>query len=377
MGDPDPLPAPVRPAPPPRLAAVATALPPHVCAQADIRRFAQALLESSLGPDERRLFTVFESTGIERRHFAMPLEWFTSPRGFGESNACFVARALELAEEVVAKVLARAHVPPTAIDHVVFVCSTGLATPSLEARLVPRAGLRSDVQRTPLWGLGCAGGVVGLARARDFALAHPGARVLVVALELCSLTFQHGDVTRRNIVAASLFADGAAAALVTGAEVAIEPNGQRPLELLAARSTLLDDSLDVMGWEVDEHGLHVVFSRDIPTIVRDWVRPVVTGFLADHGLSVAQLNHLVAHPGGPKVIAAYAEALGLPAAAFRHASEVLRTCGNMSSPTCLFVLERALAAGEIAAGDTALIAALGPGFASELVLARGAATPVA
>ena len=135
---------------------------------------------------------------------------------------------------------------------------------------------------------------------------------------------------------------------------------------------LWPDTLDVMGWDVDERGLHVIFSRDIPTIVRDWVRPNLDGFLAENGMTLARLTHVVAHPGGPKVLAAYGEALGLPPEAFRHAREVLRACGNMSSPTCLFVLERALAAGDIRAGDTAVLAALGPGFSSELVLMRGA-----
>jgi len=145
------------------------------------------------------------------------------------------------------------------------------------------------------------------------------------------------------------------------------------VEILGARSTLWRDTLDVMGWEVDADGLHVVFSRDIPTIVRDWVRPNLEQFLAASGLTLERLEHVVAHPGGPKVLAAYAEALGLPPAAFRHAHDVLRTCGNMSSPTCLFVLERALAAGDIGPGEHAVLAALGPGFASELVLLRGRA----
>lgn len=335
------------------------------------------LLEHELGEDERRLFGVFESTGIARRHFAQPLPWFAERHTFGESNQVYVERGLELAAQAVERTLARANAAPSSIDHVVFVSSTGIATPSLDARLVARVGFRHDVRRTPIWGLGCAGGVAGLARAREFAVADPDAHVLLVALELCSLTFQRGDRTRRNIVAASLFADGAAAALVCGHRTpAGRTAGAAPaLELVASRSTMLPDSLDVMGWDVDEHGLHVVFSRDIPSIVQGWAGPVVREFLAGHALTTGTLDHVVAHPGGPKVLAAYAAALGMPLARFAHAAEVLRTCGNMSSPTCLFVLERALASGDVAAGDHVLIAALGPGFASELVLARGAGGP--
>jgi alkylresorcinol/alkylpyrone synthase len=355
---------------PPHLTALATALPPHVVRQDEVRAAAASVFGDLLARDDGRLLAVFDSTGIEERHFCVPLDWFATPRGFAEANACYLEKGLELAETAARRLLDQAGLRPEDIDHVVFVSSTGVATPSLDARLANRLPLRGDVSRTPIWGLGCAGGVAGLARARDLALAHPDSRVLLLSLELCSLTFQRRDRDLRNFVAASLFSDGAAAALVCGAEA---DGAGRSLELLAARSTLWPSTLDVMGWDVDGDGLHVVFSRDIPTIVRERARPCLEAFLADHGLSLGRLDHLVAHPGGPKVLAAYAEALGLPLETFRHAREVLRVCGNMSSPTCLFVLERALRAGEIGPGETAVLTALGPGFASELVLMRGAA----
>jgi len=365
----------ILPAPAPRLVALATARPGHVVRQEDARTLVTALFKDRLTADDQRLFAVFENTGIESRHVCMPLEWYAGDHDFGTRNDLYVEHALALAAEAIGATLARAGLGPRDVDHLLFVSSTGLATPSLDARLANALGMRADVRRTPIWGLGCAGGAAGLARARDFALADPRACVLLVALELCSLTFQREEVTRRNLVATSLFSDGAAAALVLGSEAAARgiPAAVHPLELVAARSTLWPGTLDVMGWEVDATGLHVVFSRDIPTIVRDWVRPNVDAFLAAHGLSVETLTHVVAHPGGPKVLAAYAEALGLPLAAFRHAAAVLRESGNMSSPTCLFVLERALAAGDIHAGDSAILAALGPGFASEIVLMRGLA----
>jgi len=358
----------------PRLEALATALPPHVVRQEDARALVTALFEARLSEDDRRLLAVFENAGIAERRVCMPLEWYGEDHDFGERNDLYLRHALALAAEAAAGVLARAGLTPADVDHLVFVSSTGLATPSLDARLANALPFRGDISRTPLWGLGCAGGAAGLARARDLALAHPGSRVLLVALELCSLTFQRNEVTRRNLVATSLFSDGAAAALVVGAEAPPAAAASRPaLEILAARSTLWRDTLDVMGWEVDASGLHVVFSRDIPTIVRDWVRPNLESFLAAQGLSLAALEHLVAHPGGPKVLAAYAAALGLEPSALRHAAAVLSVCGNMSSPTCLFVLERTLAAGDIRAGQHAVLAALGPGFSSELVLLRGLA----
>jgi alkylresorcinol/alkylpyrone synthase len=359
---------------PPRLSALATALPPRATPQPATRALAARMFEAGLDPEDRRLLAVFDHAGIDTRHFCMPLEWYAEPHGFGEMNARYVEHAEALAIEAIGKTLARAGLEPRDIDHLVFVSSTGISTPSLDARLANRLAFRGDFRRTPIWGLGCAGGAAGLSHARDFALADPSVRVLLVALELCSLTFQRGDLDRRNLVAASLFADGAAAALIEGSEVAPRVRGGLALDLVASRSTLWPDTLDVMGWDVDDRGLHVVFSRDIPTIVREWVRPTLDGFLAAHGLDLATLAHVVAHPGGPKVLSAYAESLGLDPSAFRHAAAVLRECGNMSSPTCLFVLERVLAAHDIRPGEAAVLSALGPGFSSELVLMRARAT---
>ncbi len=358
----------------PRLASIATALPPHLVRQQDAKAFATTLFGPALAAEDRRLLAVFDTTGIETRHVCMPLEWFGRPHRFGEANTLYVEHALPLALEAAGRALERAGLEPRDVDHLLFVSSTGIATPSMDARMANAMGLRSDLKRTPIWGLGCAGGAAGVSRAREFALADPGARVLLVTLELCSLTFQHADLTRRNLVAASLFADGAAAAVVLGAEAgSAAARGSPGLDLLASRSMLWPESLDVMGWDVDEAGLHVVFSRDIPSIVHAWVRPNLDAFLGAHDLHLGSLDHVVAHPGGPKVLAAYAAALDLPAAAFRHAYDVLRTCGNMSSPTCLFVLERFVQAGEIGPGEHAVLTALGPGFSSELVLMRGAA----
>jgi alkylresorcinol/alkylpyrone synthase len=355
----------------PRLAAVATATPPHRTSQSDAKSLAAHLFRETLAADAR-LLAVFDHTEIDGRHTCMPVEWYGRDHDFAEKNALYVEHALALAEDATRRALDRAGLLPGDVDHVVFVSSTGLATPSLDARLANVLAFRSDVRRTPIWGLGCAGGAAGLSRARDFALADPNARVLVVALELCSLTFQRNDLTKRNLVAASLFGDGAAAALVTGADVRTKANGTPPLAMVATRSTLWPDSLDVMGWEVDGAGLHVVFSKDIPTIVREKVRPGLSAFLAAQGLDLESLEHVVAHPGGVKVLRAYAEALGRDPASFRHSRDILREYGNMSSPTCLFVLERFIDTDTIGRGEHAVVAALGPGFSSEYVLLRRA-----
>jgi alkylresorcinol/alkylpyrone synthase len=284
-----------------------------------------------------------------------------------------VEHALALGKRAAETALARAGITPHDLDHVVYVSTTGIATPSLDARLSLALGCRPECRRTPLWGLGCAGGAAGLARARDLALAYPGSRVLLVAVELCSLTFRLEDMDKRNLVATSLFADGAAAAVVEGADAPHRNGAHGALELIGSHSTLWPGTIGMMGWTVSGRGLHVVFSRDIPSFVRERVRPSLEGFLAEHGLSLAEPMHVAAHPGGAKVLEAYADALGQPPATFAHARDVLRDYGNMSSPTCLFVLERQLASGEIRAGEPVLVSALGPGFAAEYVLARASA----
>ena len=356
----------------PRLIALATAVPSHALSQEDVKRLATQVF--SAAEFRERYFDVFENAEIATRHTCVSLEWLGQPHSFGERNQLYIEHATRLAGEVAAAALERAQLAPRDIDHIVFVSSTGLSTPSIDALIANQLGFRGDVRRTPIWGLGCAGGAVGLARTREFALADPSARVLLVALELCSVTFLPSDATKRNLVASSLFADGAAAAVVVGAKAAQPAHHvSRPLELVASHSVLWPDTLDVMGWSIDGDGLHVVFSRDIPSIVREAVRPALVEFLARHRLTLDDVHHFLAHPGGVKVLRAYAEALAIDPERLRHAREVLRNYGNMSSPSCLFVLERALAAGDIAPGQRALVTALGPGFSAEFVLMSGVA----
>jgi alkylresorcinol/alkylpyrone synthase len=367
-------PAVARP-PSPRIAGVATALPPNVVAQSDARAFIERLFGNELGREAGPLLAVFDNSGIETRHACMPLEWYAEPHDFKESNARYVEQAERLAREAALEALDRAGFTPRDVTHLLFVSSTGIATPGIDARLAGSLGFASDVRRVPIWGLGCAGGASGLARAAEFARADPNAVVLLIALELCTLAFQRRETDARSIVASALFSDGAAACVVTGTAHAARPAGPGAsvaLEITAAGSHLWPDTLDIMGWTVDGDGLHVVFSRDIPTFVRRQVRDDLDRFLASRRLTRADVTHYVAHPGGPKVLDAYARAFEIEPARLDRARDVLRRCGNMSSPTCLFVLESAIA--DFAAGDRALVLALGPGFASEYVVleARGA-----
>ncbi|MEP7027597.1 MAG: 3-oxoacyl-[acyl-carrier-protein] synthase III C-terminal domain-containing protein [Candidatus Eisenbacteria bacterium] len=354
----------------PRLLSLATAVPPIAVRQEEVKAFA-ARLFTARGLTDPRLLAVFDHTSVATRHLCVPLEWLEHEHSFGEKNDLYIEHALALASDVARSALERAGLAPRDIDHIVLVSTTGLATPTLDARMTNALDFRRDVRRTPLWGLGCAGGAGGVSRAMDFARAHPASRTLVIAVELCSLAFQPQDELKLGMVSASLFADGAAAAIVAGADAPGRDGLE--LELVAAHSVLWPDSLGVMGWNFDEAGFHLVMTREIPSTLAGWLRPALDEFLARHGHALADIAHVVPHPGGGKVLDAMTRALGLREQALRHARGVLQDYGNMSSPTCLFVLERFLESGDLHPGDLALMTGLGPGFAAESVLMRVAA----
>ncbi len=349
----------------PRILATATAKPPHRLPQRVAGKLAGAHFAAGF-PDVERLLPVFEHAGIEGRDLCRPPEWLVTPRSFEEKNAAYVECAQQLSLAAAERCLARAGVQASEIGHLIFVSTTGLATPSLDPRLIPRLGLSAHARRTPVFGLGCAGGTAGLAHAERSARAEPGGLVLLVAFEATSLTFLHGDFSKSNLVATALFGDGAAAVLVAGDDAP----GSGP-RIVGSRSTLFSDSLDVMGWNFLDEGMQVVFSRAIPGIVRRQSRADVTSFLAEHGLDLEDVACWVVHPGGLRVIESYEEALDLPAEALHETRAVLRDHGNMSSATVLYVLERFLAGGRPREGEYAFLTSLGPGFSSEHVLLRG------
>lgn len=354
------------------MTAVATAVPPHVVAQKDAREQAARVFRRA-GGFESRWLEVFDRAGIETRRSVMPFEWFLESHGFAERNRLYGEHALALGAEAAGRALGRAGLTPGQVDHIVFVSTTGLSTPSIDAHLANRLGFSQHVSRTPLWGLGCSGAVAGLGRAAAFARAEPRARILLVAVELCTLNFQSGDSSPRNVIGSALFADGAAAVVVEGAEARsadMSAAPERSLELLGSGSTMWRDSTDVMGWTFDEQGLHLVLSRDIPEIVRTCFRPALERFLTSLDVRFADVDHVVAHPGGVRVLDALEEALDMPQGALVEPRDILRMLGNMSSPTCFFVLERVLDGDGIAPGERAILAALGAGFSAEFVLAR-------
>ncbi|MBD1370846.1 type III polyketide synthase [Hazenella sp. IB182357] len=345
-----------------RIISVGTAYPPHVMNQSEARAFAKRHFQHSF-PHIDRLLPIFEHTAIEERRFSRPQEWFEKEPSFYERNQAYIEVACQLGEEAIRKCLSLSNTDPTEIDHIFFVSTSGLATPSIDAHLINQLKMKLNTKRTPIWGLGCAGGVAGLARGYEYVQAFPHAKVLVVALELCSLTFRSQDFSKSNLVATALFADGAAAVLLAGEEAGIEI-GPR---ILTTQSHLWPDSFDVMGWQLQNDGLEVIFSRDIPSLVRQEVTPVVDRFLQENRLSRSDMSRWVMHPGGLKVLQAYEDAFECPREVFDHAYEVLRQFGNMSSATVLFVLEKELKESH-QFGSYGLMAALGPGFSAELLL---------
>ncbi|MEX2632278.1 MAG: 3-oxoacyl-[acyl-carrier-protein] synthase III C-terminal domain-containing protein [Tistlia sp.] len=366
-------PRPARPFPldgaAPRLLSLATAVPEHRLDRASVEAFAAEIFDAA-DSEVLRLLPAFANAGIAERRSALPLERLARPRGWRERHADFLETAPPLAERAILDCLAGAGLTADAVDALVVTCTTGFTVPSLDAVLMDRLDFRQDLQRLPVFGLGCAGGALGLARAAALARAEPGSRVLLLSLELCTQTFRPEDHSKSNIIACALFADGAAAALLSTeapSEPAGETSGLAP-RVVAWGERRWPDSLEVMGWHVEDDGLGVLFSADIPRVARKRFGPAADAFLAGRGLRRADLDGYVLHPGGAKVLAALAQSLDLPEAALADERAVLERYGNMSGPTVLFALARKLERG---LAGRHLLAALGPGFTAGFVLLEG------
>ncbi len=348
----------------PKVIAVATEDAQFRLGQEEVKGFARQIF-SGRRDDVERLLTVFGNTSVQSRHFTEDKSWYGLDHGFAERNQLYVQRAVEMSASAAKKSLDVAGMNPADIDHIILVSSTGLSTPSIDARLYNLLGLNSHVRRTPIWGIGCAGGAVGLSRALEYTTAMPHHSVLLIAVEICGLTFQKDDLSKSNLVGTSLFSDGSAAVIVVGDEHPLHSRGG--INLMNSLSTIYNDSLGVMGWEVLDTGLKVIFSKDIPTIVHDSVKMNIQELAMMNGLKIPDIMHYVLHPGGQKVVDAYEEALCLKDDELRYSRKVLREHGNMSSPTVLYVLQEFMSSHGYGSGEYGLIAALGPGFSSELI----------
>lgn len=341
---------------PARISALATAVPEFVLHQSDVVARATEIFAPDV-PNFDRFAPVYANAGVATRYSCVPLEWYGRPHTFTERNDLYIENAVALLERVADALLDQSSLTSGDIDALVVASTTGMATPSLDALLIERMGLRRDIERLPIFGLGCAGGVTGLARAAQLALARPGARAMLLVVELCGLTFQANDTSKSNIIATALFGDGAAGALVEcgGAGTAIVDWAEHTWP----------NSLEIMGWSVGEDGLGVRFSRDIPVFVRDRLLEPAAAFLDRNAMTLADIDRHICHPGGGKVLDALEDVFGLVRGELAASRSVMRDYGNMSAATVLFVLQETMA--QVPTGRF-LMSALGPGFTASFAL---------
>lgn len=335
-----------------QIAGVASAVPEHLIDQAATR---ERVLANA--PGLRSHEALFNNTGVKTRYSCVPLSWHAQPQSWSSRAVVFQEAAADLLERVARQCTDRAGMALTDIEAIVTVSTTGLAVPTLDAILANRLGLSATVERLPIFGLGCAGGVSGLARAARLAQSLPQGNVLLLVVELCTINCRSSDRSIKNFISTALFGDGAAGVLLRRKSKA---DGSHSMpRVIASGEHMWPRTEDMMGWSIEDDGFGVVLSPDIPKCARDEVRPALDAFLARQGLALKDLAGVIMHPGGRKVLEAFQDALELPREAFRHAWDILSEYGNMSSPTALFVLERTLSAG---ATGRHLLAALGPGF---------------
>jgi len=344
------------------LAGVHAVLPPHRYAQAELTA---AFAEMCFGPDgDHALLTQLHANAeVSSRHLVLPLERYATLTGFGESNDLFNTHAVELGAAALTGALVRAGIPPDEVDVVISTTITGIAVPSIEARIAEVVGLRPDVKRVPLFGLGCVAGAAGIARLHDYLIGHPNEVGALVSVEVCSLTVQREDRSVANLVASGLFGDGAAAVVAVGRNRS-EP-GPRVLD---SRSHLYPDSQHIMGWDVGADGLKIVLDPQVPVLVQQYLGEDIRSFLAAHSLHIDDVGAWVSHPGGPKVIRAIEAELGLPGDPLELTWRSLDQIGNLSSSSVLHVLRDTLDKRSLTPGTPGMLMAMGPGFCSELVL---------
>ncbi len=333
---------------------LSTALPPHCLIQREVQERAKTVFGGRYSQFDRLLKT-FDTAEIEKRYSVMPIDWFLEARGWKDRNAAFMTGAKALFVDAASIALEDAGWSGQDVDCVITVSSTGIATPTLDAQVFSEMGFREDIMRVPLFGLGCAGGVSGLSVAQSIAAGKPGAKVLLVVIETCSLSFRADRLQAADIIATVLFGDGAAAACV-GSE---KPKGKATVALHPGYQKMWPDTLDIMGWDVDETGFGVVFDRSIPLFINAEFADATKGALMAANLSHAQIDRYVCHPGGAKVVDAIENALHLEQGSLDAERQTLRDAGNMSAPTVMFVMKSVLDAG---ATGQMMACALGPGF---------------
>ncbi|GAC1301374.1 MAG: type III polyketide synthase BpsA [Mucilaginibacter sp.] len=334
---------------------------PYKTKQQDVKQQASKMFKVNF-PEADRLIFAFDNTEIIDRNFCRPLSYYTKPNTFEERNNEYIRSTLEYSVQAVEDCVSKAGISKEDITDILFVSTTGLATPSMDALIINKMRLNPHVNRIPIWGLGCGGGVSGMAKANVVAKANPDAVVLLVAVELCSLTLIKSDYSKSNFIGSSLFSDGIAACIVKGDN----HNTSKQVRYVDSSSKLYYDSLDVMGWDFKDTGFNVLFSKDIPQFISEHIRTDIVEFLVKHNLQLSDIKNFIFHPGGKKVLDAYNAALGVAGDFLKQTREVMNDYGNMSSATVLYVLEKFMREGFN--NGYGLMLAMGPGFSSEMVL---------
>lgn len=347
-----------------RISGVASAFPRHYYRQEQITEALKRHWADKLGKPEA-LDRMFSRVGVDGRFLSLPLEDYDLLSTWGEANNVWIEVAEELGEQALCGALTRAGLATDDLGALFFTSVTGIASPSIDARLINRMGLPKNIKRIPIFGLGCVGGAAGIARAADYVRAYPDQVAALISVELCSLTWQRGDTSIANVISSGLFGDGAAAVLISGM------NREQPgPEILDTRSSFYPGTEEVMGWKISEKGFRIVLSPDVPKVIEKYLAKDVDQFLADNDLFRRDISTWIMHTGGPKVLEATAAALDLPANALDASWGCLRKAGNLSSASVLLVLEEFMNRRRPAPGTYSILAAMGPGFCAELVLLR-------
>jgi len=352
-----------------RVAAVKAVLPDFVYPQSEITAAIAPLLTAESSPRRAVLERLHAASGVQTRHLALPLDRYQDLDTFGRANDLFISLGTDLAERALRGALRGAALAPGDVDFILFASVTGISAPSIDALLVARLGLRPDVKRVPVFGLGCVAGAAGIARLHDYLAGHPGEVAVLVSVELCSLTIQRGDDSMANLVSSGLFGDGATAVVMVGDELARKLGPLGP-DVVATRSRLYPGTEDVLGWDIGGSGFRIVLSASLAGVVERHLGDDVADLLAAHDLKTGDVATWVAHTGGPRILEAAQRSLNLPDGALELSWRSLERVGNLSSSGVLHVLADTLARGGQEPGEPGVLFAHGPGICAELVLLR-------
>jgi alkylresorcinol/alkylpyrone synthase len=344
----------------PRIVATATALPPHTITREDVKYYMGRVFDIPARKLEA-MMSIVDNAQVHKRHSIFPIEYTVEPRALAKTNNEYIEHAVKLGREAAEKCLERASLKPEDIDLIITVSCTGFMIPSLDAHLINLMGFRSNVRRMPFTELGCAAGAMALGRAADYLAAHPGGNVLIIAVELPSLTFQRKDISQANLISSILFGDGAAAVIVSG-------KSTRGPKILVSETYTFPDSLGAMGFDLKDSGFHILLAKDVPEMIGAKIGELVSGFLERCGRKREEIKGWILHPGGARLLGNVEAELGLKKCDTQPSWDILANVGNLSSATILFILQEWLEKRPLKSGEYAVAAAFGPGFSAEFLL---------